>query len=184
MGLFFRETVRGLYEVLAREWKDGPLVDDAIQHAFKRFIEDPFSITAHNMRELRGWHLTVARNHLRDQAKVGDGKWTRPISEFDRSLESGQEDQDFLGNTPDDAQTIEDMIEYEDRSDVMWSLLSELGSPCREILSLYYLDSLGLAEVARRIGLTLDQVKKRKPACLAQVREMAKTREILRVSDM
>lgn len=185
IGWLFEEIACQLYEVLLREWRNAPLAEDAVQHAFEKLLRDPASITARNMRELRAWFFTVARNYLKDQAKVGDGKWALPFSSFDHtSSESNHEDQDYPESIADDAPTVEEMAEYANRSDAIRTLLTELGSPCKEILSLYYLDGIGLAEVANNAGLTLDQVKKRKRHCLALLAKMANARGILSIDDI
>lgn len=185
IGRLFAQTARELYEVLMREWRDASLADDAVQHAFERLLEDPLSVRASNMRELRSWLFAVARNYLKDRAKVGNGKWTVPISALDQSAdESGQEDGNYLESIADSAPTVEQMIEYADRSETIRLLLTESGSPCREILSLFYLTGLDLTEVSKQVGLTLDQVKKRKSGCLARLAEVARAKGILSTNDI
>ncbi len=97
--------------------------------------------------------------------------------------------EDFVN--PDNIQNLKDVpsdeeINFEDYNDpefsdeeygLMRKVISELdriGEPCRTILTYYYLYGIRLKDIAVKLGMSYDAVRKRKQSCLEQIRKRIK----------
>lgn len=178
IGLLFEELAGYMLSTLRARWPDRQgLVQDAVQYAFLKLIQNPLSIRAETMGELRRWLYQVATNHLKDQVKSAESKRATPFSSL--AACDPDDDQGYLEKLPDRALSVEEIVEQDDILRSVWGLVDSLGNDCAEILRMFYGQALTLAQIAQRLDRTLDGIKKRKVECLAALIGLAKQVGIL-----
>lgn len=164
-----------MYEALMSQWGDEQEVLDSIQQAFMRLVKSLSSLKATNLRQVHAWLLTAADNHLKDRTKSAERKRTVLISQMNGPVGEGDVDS-YLDTVADSGPSAESLVEYAEFSEAIRSLLDSVGSLCAQILKLFCCDGVRLEDIAGKLSMTIDQVKKRKAKCIRQIAQIAKDR--------
>lgn len=93
------------------------------------------------------------------------------------------EDLDPTGAGPRDTSTGRDpvaLLAGQELRSGLASLLKELGETCRQAIEMFYMQDLKYADIAGRLGISINTVGSRLHKCLAQFREAAKKSPVLR----
>lgn len=90
-------------------------------------------------------------------------------------MRKGANTQQWEGEIPDIpvVPEIEDQEEQKEKAHFARQLLDRLGSPCRELLELFYLKGYVMEAIARELGLpSPGAARRRKHDCLRKMREL------------
>lgn len=118
--------------------------DDIVQEAYTRLLR---AESTRRMACPKGFLFTVARNVAIDLLRRRTGASHQPISEL-AELRA-------LDESPD----VGEILERQQRHEVLIEAIASLPERCREILMLRHLDGLAYKEIAEQLGISPNTVK-------------------------
>lgn len=147
--------------------------EDATMVVLEKFIKDPMSVQAQNMRSLFAWAKKVAQNLLLDQIDSPRSK-TIPLYINDRD-----------GNEMElpivDQRVQEKILQLEQRiivSSTLQAALNQLSQTDKYIIYEYHLEERPIEAIARDLEMKVAAVKQRKKRALDKVKEILNNQDI------
>ncbi|MFZ5767606.1 MAG: RNA polymerase sigma factor [Bacillota bacterium] len=156
-------------------------IEDAIQHVFVKFLQEPLAVRADSINGFVNWGVKVGRNHLLDELKSPRRKHTFTTGAL---VGSGGDEGEQLGWVPHASGL--DLTESVARVDVFATLhraIEQLDPESRRIVELTWFQGVPSSHVRQEMGLTVDQLKKRRVRALQGLREIL-AREGITVDDL
>lgn len=144
------------------------MADDIVAEAYLAFYE--ILIARKPIQNARALLHQIVRFRCADECRRYDRKEKVVASPDEISWESLQEVPDVLGNTP------EEIVVLHDTSNI---ILDALPSREKQVLSMRYIQELSVDEIAKKLHITVDQVKKMTQRAIKQARCVAQERGLL-----
>jgi len=167
--LKLRDVSFGWLLAIARYKGPTDQADELVARAYVGLLE--LLQTDTPIRNVKALLSTILRRRIADAFRRGGAT---PAASADDTFWERHTDV-----VPDDADTVEEAVERDAARDVANTILDALPPWAREILIARHLDELSVAETAGRLGLSEDQVKKRRRDAVALARRIAKERGLV-----
>jgi len=146
-------------------------VEEICQDTFILAIKNLGSF--HKQSRLQTWLFRIAANKSKDYRErknaLKRGSGTPIISIHDVDNENGQ-----LVDPPEPAPGPHQTLLNQECIDLLYQTISQLGSPCQELLELRYFGELEYAEIGHELDLHPKTVSSRLSRCMDRFKELAR----------
>ncbi len=159
------------YFTMVKSWlmKNGSGAEDAddlfqesLLVLFDKVKKDDFELNS----KLSTYLLSVAKYMMYNKNRKTRGKESISL-DYVSELEMGDAEKD-----------IKYFLEQEELYDKLESALSELGSPCKEVLEAYYMDNMSMEDISELMSYTnANNAKTQKYKCLNRLKKIFRKKE-------
>lgn len=157
----FEKISKALQKLGAEENQTKDIFQEAILVFYHQAQKIDFKLTSQPSTYLFGICQNIFRNKKRKEAKQNTFSDTDLLIEF--SDKTSLENQDDTN-----------IYKSEEAISVLRKILTELGKPCKKLLTGYYVDKFSMKELAEKLGYNSDlTAKAQKYKCLQRAKKMA-----------
>jgi RNA polymerase sigma factor (sigma-70 family) len=164
----FEKTSKGLQKLGAEENHTKDIFQEAILVFYHQAQKNDFELSCQPSTYLFGICQNIFRNKRRKEAKQNTFSDTDFLREFsDKThFENVEENEEF--------NETNNIYKSEEATSVLRKILSELGEPCKKLLTGYYVDKFSMKELAKKLGYNSDlTAKAQKYKCLQRAKKLA-----------
>jgi RNA polymerase sigma-70 factor, ECF subfamily len=162
-----------LYQFVARFVRNQVSAEDIVQEAFVQVYQSAAGFDP--ARRFRPWLFTIAANKARDHLRGRGRKREVPLSVASTTGES--EEVSYLDFMSDESATPSDLLEADERREVVRAIVSRMPENLREVLVLGYYHRFPYREISEILGVPLGTVKSRLHAAVSYFAEAYRQEE-------
>lgn len=152
-----------LYQFVGRFVRNLAAVEDVVQETFVQVCQSAAGFDP--ARRFRPWLFTIAANKARDHLRGRGRKKEVPLSTASTSGES--EEVSYLDFLSDESPPPSDLLEVNERREIVRAVVARLPENLREVLILGYYHRFPYREIAEILSVPLGTVKSRLHAAVS-----------------
>ncbi len=157
----FEKTSKGLQKLGADQNQTKDIFQEAILVFYHQAQKLDFKLTSQPSTYLFGICHNIFRNKKRQEARKNTLSNTDFLIEFSDKIDFENQDDTNI-------------YKSEEAISVLRKILTELGEPCKKLLTGYYVDKFSMKELAEKLGYNSDSTAKaQKYKCLQRAKKMA-----------
>ena len=159
-----------LYQFVGRFVRNLTAAEDVVQETFVQVYQSAAGFDS--SRRFRPWLFTIAANKARDHLRGRGRKKEVPLSVVTTSGES--EEVSYLDFLSDESPAPSDLLEADERREVVRAVVARMPDNLREVLILGYYHRFPYREIAEVLSVPLGTVKSRLHAAVSYFAEAYK----------
>ncbi|AFM02568.1 RNA polymerase sigma factor, sigma-70 family [Bernardetia litoralis DSM 6794] len=158
---FFEKTSKGLQKIGAKQDQTKDIFQEGILIFYHQAQKKDFYLSCKPSTYLFGICQNIFRNKKRKEAKQNTLSNTDFLIELSNATNLENQEQ-------------QNIYKSDEAISILRTILSELGEPCKKLLTGYYVDKFSMKELAQKLGYNSDlTAKAQKYKCLQRAKKLA-----------